>query len=468
MGVTVVFKRCLALLLCLALLPSAALADAAHGLKFRVTFEMDAQAYPDSVQNIMPGVADLLNVTTVEGLLSGLDGHFDLKADLMLGGQERTRTDLHLFGSEQLWHLRSSLLGDETLSFVMYTLLEFAMKGYTHLRIPLQRAAILVTPYVHKAPFEAFVNIAKPVLFAEEGSRTIGYDALLSMTEQIRDNAESNIRFRYWAQAVGAESGYDEYLMNLFRTFPEWIESFLPRDGLTVTADESGETWSTNALVLLRRETDLSGAQSVVLTLPPLPDGSLFSADGSLQPDGNLTHFSVNLLLNDGDGETLLDLRTNGSMPTALPVTRPFSLSWDADGLMVGGDGVHLRFEGDPTDQGVVIRQRTPDRASVMLTAWVELEATEVDFIAESVKDSTYAFAVDSNSLNDLMARIMGPMVRGLLPLIAQAPTSSCQTLMNLLEDSGVFGLLTDGFTPDDDWESEGDWEDDWDDDWDD
>lgn len=484
MGVNMMFKRCLALLLCVLFLPLGALADAAPALSFRLTFDMDASAYPDDVRDIMPGIADLLNELSFEGLLTGLDGEFDLKADLLLRGLERTRTDIHLFGTEEIWHVRSSLLGHETLSFVMYTLLEFALKGYTHMRIPFQRVAILVEPYVHTDPFIGFARIANPVLFAEEGSRAIRRDTLLDMAGQLQENLETNLYFRNWAQAVAVETGYDEYLMDLIRDLPDWLETFVPRDGITVAIDDHSETWSAGTLTLLRMETDQSGARSVSAALPPMTDGSTITFDAATQPDGELLHFSADLVIRDSDDEALLNLHADGSAPVSLPVAQAFSLTWDATGPMVGGDGVHLRFEGEPTDSGVVIRQLTPDRSMVMLTMTAELETTDVDFVPDSAGDSIYAFAVDTNSLSDLVDRIASPLVRGLLPLIAQAPTSSCQTLMNMLEESGVFGLLTEGFSADEeswdesDWEDEdwedGDWEDsdwedgDWGDDWDD
>ena len=468
MGVTGMLKRLIALLLCVLLLPVGAFADPAPALNFRLSFDMDAEAYPDNVRDIMPGIADLLNELTIEGLLTGLDGYFDLRADVLLRGLERTRTDIHLFGTEEIWHARSSLLGNETLSFVMYTLLEFALKGYTHMRIPFQRVAILVEPYVHTSPFSSFANTANPVLFEKEGRRTISRKALNEMALKLQEDVETNLYFRSWAQAMAMESGYDDYLMDLIRRLPEWLATFVSKNGITVTVDDVSETWKADKLTLAHLETDQSGAQAISITLPPMTDGSVINFDAALQPDGDLTHGSLDLTIDDAEGSTLLKLHADGSLPVALPVTRAFSFAWDAEGPMVGGEGVHLRFEGEPTAEGVVLRQLTPDLSAVMLTVTAELKTTQVDFTPDSAGDSIYAFSVDTNTLSDLVNRIASPMVRGLLPLIAQAPTSSCQTLMDLLEDSGVIGLLTDGFTSaEEDWESS-DWGDDWEDDWDD
>ena len=450
-------RRVLALLLCLVLLPVSALASAhenAPAARFRLAFDMNPEAYPDDARAVTPGIADLLRVLTIEGQLAMADGEFELKTDLLLGGIERTRTDLRLFGTEELWHIRSSLLGNETLTMVMRAFLEFAVKGYSHLGIPLQRAAILVTPFVHTAPLRGFYDLLVGTVYAEPGTHTVLKSDLMEMAAQARALADSDIQFGVWTRAMAMETGYDGYLADLILTLPEWLETFMPLNGLTITRDEAVETWTTNALTLFRREQDQSGGQVVSVALPPMLDGNVITLDASLQPDGDLYHGSLNLLIDDGWGGTLLDLRVSGSLPARLPITRDFSLIWDAEGLIVGGEGAHLLFEGEPTATGVILRQWTPDRSTVMLTVTADIEPTQANFSADPEGESVYILSVNGETLSELMSRIASPMIRGLLPLIAQAPTSSCQTLMNLLEDSGVFALLTEGFASEgDEWE---------------
>lgn len=452
-------KRFLALLLCLFLLPAGALGEAADCLRFRATFDMNAEAYPDGVQAIVPGLADLVNEMSVEGTLTGRDGLFDLKADLLLSGQERTRTDLRVFGSESNWLVRSSLLGSETLSIDLIALLEFAVKGYSHLGIPFQRVAIMATPYVHQNGIASLTDAAKPILLAGSSSRSISRQALEKLAEQLADIADTDRAFLNWTMALAMETGYDAYIRSMMAQLPAWIDSFVPAAGIDVAVDADLEIWSAGQLTLYRRETNQSGAQALSLTLPPMTDGSILTLEAAAQPDGDLLHISLDLLLRDGNGRTLLSLRVNGSSPVTLPVTRAFSITWDAEGEMIGGDGVHLCFDGEPTTDGVILRQMTPDRSATMLTVTARLSSAKVDFIPEAVGDATSLLNVNSETLKDLMTRIASPLVRGLLPLIAQAPASSCQTVMNLLEDSGVFGLLTGGFESE-----EGGWDDEWDD----
>lgn len=457
-------KKGLALLLCLLLLPVASLAEAVEGVRFRLTFDMDETAYPSDVADIMPGIADLLDILAVEGVYAEEEGFFDLRAGVTLNDVARARADVHLFGVDAFWNIQSPLLGSETLTVGMLAMLEFAIKGYSHLEIPLQRAAILLSPYVHTSGLATLTAIAEPVLFAKQGSRKITRDALVKMARSIASTAAEDRAFRYWTEAMFMESGYDDDAFGLTAQLADWIESFVPQAGISVTADDQSEVWTAGSLTLARREMDQSGAQNLTVTLPPLPDGLTITFDSAMQPDGDLCHGSFNLLAVDGDGEIVARLHADGSLPVALPVTRPFSITWEAEGAAIGGEGVHLYFEGEPTDGGVILRQMVPGTDRVMLAVTAELDTVPTEFEHVADAGGVELLSVNGDSLTALMERIFSPLVRGLLPLIAQAPASSCQTLMDLLESSGVFGLLTADIVDDDSWGGD-DW-DDWDEDW--
>lgn len=438
------FRRIIALLLCM-LTPAAALAEEAEGLHYRLDFQINAEAYPEELQDVMAGLADLAEALTVEGKFFRNQEHFELQAELMLHDMEATRTELTLYGTEDQWAVSSPALGKETLLFNLTGLMEFAIKGYTHLQVPLQRVALLF-PFAHRLGLCVLVDTARSTLMAETGSRTLSRKVVMDLAEQMADTAANYVPFEYWAAMIGRETGYDDYIMSLLAQLPEWVEGFLPSSGLTVEVSENGETWLAGGEVLLRRDTDQSGAQALSVRLPAMPDGTLIDLDAAYQPGDDFAYGSLNLLLKDGFGETILRLHTDGSLPTSLPPQRPFSLVWEAEGPLVGGEGVHLYFEGAVSDQLVMIRQMTPDRTQTMLTVTAELENVQEDWTPQA-PDGVDLFGIESEGLNALMHRLLRPMAKGLLPLIAEMPYTACQAVMNLMESSGIFGVLTSGIT---------------------
>ena len=57
-------QRILSALLVILLLPLTSMAETAeqgHGLRMDLSFQMNADAYPDDMQELMPGIADALN-----------------------------------------------------------------------------------------------------------------------------------------------------------------------------------------------------------------------------------------------------------------------------------------------------------------------------------------------------------------------------------------------------------------------
>lgn len=464
-------KRLAAILLCLMLLPMPALGEETvhgRGASFRLTFAMEPGNYPEGVRTIAAGLADLLDVLTLEGELLNPGDDFDLRLALGLGDNDRARIEARVFPLRLHWVFSSPLLGDELVDIGLKEVLEFSLKTYAHLGIPLQRAGILVSPVVHAYGTASLTDPARPVLFAEEGSRVIPYDALADLAAIWAEKAEDDNALRSWTQALGSETGYDDALLWALEAMPAWVESHVPAEGMLVTVTDDTEVWTAGGLTLLRRETDRTGALRLSLTVPEIDDTYDLSLDLALQPDGSLTHGSVDLTVEE-DGETALRLHADGSVPVSLPVERAFSLTWEAEGPAVGGDGVHLCFEGEPTDEGVVLRQMTPDRDGVMLTVHAALTPVERDFVPGDPTGALGVLSLNGDTLREFVERISMPMLRGLLPLIAEAPTSFCQTAMNLLEDTGIFGLITDGLGESDfdgdgeDWEDEED-EEAWDD----
>ena len=467
-------KRLAAMLLCLALLPVSALAEApvsADGVRFRLAFGMNPEHYPEDVRNVMTGLADLLDILTVEGELLNPEGDFDLRATLAIGESDRGKLDMHVFATDCFWNVSTPLLGDTLVNIDLPEVLEFALKTNSHLQIPLHRAAIFLSPEVHTSALSPVISAAAPVLFAEEGSRVIPYDALHGLALRLSDMHDKERELRSWILALASETGYDTSVFYAMAALPQWVETHVPADGVKVAATEDSEVWTAGTLTILQRETDRTGAQRLSLTLPGLDDAYDVALDLALQPDGGLIHFGLDLLITEYES-VALQLRADGSLPVSLPVTKAFSLTWEAEGPAAGGDGVHLYYEGEPTADGVILRQMTPDRSAVMLTVRADVQVIRGEYVPGDPTGAVGVLSLNSNTLNELMSDVAGPLVRGILPLVAQAPVSFCQTMMDLLEHTGIFGMLTEGFDASDwedgeGWGNEG-WDEDWDDsDWD-
>ena len=442
------FRRILALLVCLCLLmagPAQAEEDVT-GVRFSLRAQLEPSAFSAASDTLktLSGLSQLLDAMTLEGTLDrSFTGSFDLNAALTLYGLPETRTDLRMFGIDSHWCVQSSLLGDETLMINLLALLEFSIKAYSHLGIPLQRAALLATPYVHTSAFEALVSAWNQIVGAKTGSRTITRARMLSLARQLADIAANDRAFRYWVQAVALESGYDEVIMEVMLALPEWAEEVIGSDGLVITAQGSTETWRTGNTTLFTRTVE-NGLNVWSLTLPPLPGGYLLAASGQSRH----AEHTLSLSITEDNGDAVLNASLHASsLPETLPVSSPFSMDINLTGG-AAGDGTHLVLEGDGAQGQITVSLRQADAELPMVTVSGQLlpyEPASIPNYTAADMVGVNLLSVNDTTLAELIQDILEPLVCGGLPLLVHAPAAGVQSLMDLLSDSGILSLLTEG-----------------------
>lgn len=470
---TMNLKRALALVLCLCLLtPVLALAETVQegrGIRFTLEGELFPEQYPVKDQPLMKGLADLVAMLSLEGVLEYDDDSMDLSADLLINHEEETRTHFHLYGFDALWGIGSSLLGEQQVYLNLQATLEFAAKVYFHLGIPLQRVALFLSPYIHKDAFQALRWEWEPVLFAQQGSRVIDRETLLTLAQRLSAAAEDDRSLIYWIYAIGLESGYDGAITDTLATLEDWWDSFLAEDGLTITVDGEKETWTTGKYTLFTRRVK-DGWSTLSVSLPATPEGYALSGFCALREQGTVVDADLRLTVTQED-VSILDWRLSADgLPTALPISAPFDLTWDITGAAVP-DGFHIRLEGEGQDGEFSLRQLDAVTGETMLsltgTAVAVTPVTPLDYTAASIS-GVELYSLSDASLSELIRSVARPLMEGLLPLAVRAPASACQSLMDLMTDTGILDMLTSPMSSleedenaeydldDDDWDEEG------------
>lgn len=429
-------KRLAALLLCIVLLPVSALAEAPTGARFELSFTLDAAACPGGEDSLLGQMAPLLSALTVSGTAAFSGDCFDVNTVWLLDSAEETRTTLRLFGLPSHYGVQSSLLGDETVMINVLALLEFAMKTYAHLDLPLQRVALLAGPYVHTSAFEAMAEKWQPVL-GGSGSRVIAREDVLSLAESLSDLGRSDRAFEYWVRAVALEAGYDEVIFSFMDELYDWADGFLDEDGLRVTEENGIERWETGDVTLFERN-----GSSWSLTLPASSEGYALTASMVCEADALAFTLDVSC---EAPGDVLSVALTVASSP--------FALRYDATGDAVGADGVHASLAGELDGERVSLRLMNPETGAAFLTVSGTL-VPETPAVAPSFTPGDVVgvniLSVNDSSLSEFLSAVRSPLLRGLLPLIKHAPAASCQRLMDWFETSGILGLVTSGASGED------------------
>lgn len=444
-------RRAMCALLCLCLLvPSLAIAEQdVTGLRFSLAFQMDPEAFPEEQQSVMSGIADLMNILTVQGTLDqSFTGCFDLNADLLLAGEEETRTNLRLYGMESCWGIESNLLGDEMLMVNMIALLEFSMKAYFHLDIPLQRLTLLVSPYVHTSALDALTSAWRRIMLAKEGKRAISRKNVLSLAQEMADIASSDRTFQYWVQALALDAGYDETIMEFMAALPEWAGSFVSSKGISVSFKGSTETWTTGKTTLFTRTVEDS-VTAWSLTLPTTTNGYDLSAYYNGQPNGEHT---LHITMTDAEQQTILDCTVKADnipdLTSEVPISSPFSLWVDMTGEALQ-ESVHLRFAGEGQDGYFTLSMLEPQHNIPQLTLSGMLEPytpeTVPDFTSAQMSEGMNLLSMNDVTLTELLGKISSPLFQGAVPLLVHMPASSVQSILDLLTEHRVISLLVNG-----------------------
>ena len=137
-------RRLAAAALAVVLLLSTALGER---VTFRLSADIDPVQYPAQERKLAQGLKSLFRLLTVEGDVVASDGSFDARIDLGLtNAPEKTATRIRFFGLDSHWGIQSTTLGGETLMVNQLAWLEFAIKAYNHLDLPLQRVFLWLSP----------------------------------------------------------------------------------------------------------------------------------------------------------------------------------------------------------------------------------------------------------------------------------------------------------------------------------
>ncbi|MDO4483402.1 MAG: hypothetical protein Q4C54_02890 [Clostridia bacterium] len=108
---------------------------------FNSKIKMNAQAYPEADRELLTGVADALDIVSVEGLWDSYGPSF--MTNLVFRFNDRADVTLKVFGEDSHWTIKSNLFGEDMPLLIDYKgLVEFAIKTYSRLDLPLQYIAL--------------------------------------------------------------------------------------------------------------------------------------------------------------------------------------------------------------------------------------------------------------------------------------------------------------------------------------
>ncbi|MBR5345185.1 MAG: hypothetical protein IK127_05105 [Clostridia bacterium] len=376
----------------------------------------------------LQAVFDLLNAMEFRGTWAEKDGAFDLTVETNFAGSD-AKALFTLGGVASHWQLTSPLLGDVALMFNNPAMIEFGNKIRNHLGLPLEKLTLLY-PYAWENALEAPLEAFRTTFLAEEGTREIPTEDCVAFAEALSETAETDRAFSNLLMALGEEEEeLGGILLSMIQSPSEWVELYAPH-GIRITVEDDRETWAAitgdGELTFL---TKVGGRYS--LSLPKLPWWGC-ALNATFEQDGE------NLELN-----LRLGARVNPKLECNAVFDFTDSENWNlsvrATGTLLSentlvytvtraGETITLA-EGETKEPFARVTFRTADWTP---SRWP-------DWTAEKVQGRNF-YSLDDSTLTQLIKDVAAPMVRGLVPLIAAAPTSAVTALMDWLEEGPLGG----------------------------
>lgn len=445
-------KKALSLLMAGFMLLCPLMAQADQTLAFTLAGEIDPAAVSEDHRELAQGLADGLKAMTLQGDITYNDQWmFDLNGEILVGGQPYVNG--HAQSNSRWITFTTNLFGAERVALMMQVYLEFAMKPYNYMGLPMQYLALLTSRYAHTSAWEPVLAMCRPVL-GGEGDRTVSTRELMALARQIAAYTEESREMRYWIIALLMDLGGDEVMNEMLLTLPEWIEEAAGEEGLVITARGDTETWVLGGETVFEITRGANGHAQWRLALSR--EGYQVSARAAWGENGSLDAGADITLHGAPEGEeNVFSLAIHGiGLPDGQAASQA-ELSLHMGGTLLP-QPLSFRFDGNwETDaQGTVqaqLRWLDADSGSPKATlrgAFTPVETREglLTFTnADLENGATNAFTLHDETLRDFVSRVKESVAQVAMPLFLALPASFSLSVLDWLEETGFTALLTDG-----------------------
>ncbi len=447
--------RLIALALCLCLLPVYALADTNDGTPvtrsdFTLTFSVSPENCPESGEHHYEDWKTYLNKIALKGVMDTQSFLSPYSRVYLNGGvylNDGNAVPFEYDGYYSFRYLRSEALGGASVHFQMFNFFQFMLKGYYFLGLPTQLLALPLYPEATTALLQSYGDPIRET-FLGEGDRTVSYDALYALCEELerlaQDDPNNAIYFYLSSLLVmfEAQDAAQERLCDM----TGWLEYLDPQhQGMTVTQTDGGERYELGGTTLL--ETDESG-----FTLH-LPDSEGYALDVRYALSDGALSCEAAILLED---ETRLDVHVDmdGLVEDALSAEGTASVA-------VSGTALE-ELEAEPIDQRFVYRYGRDAQAlpydMTLEVGWLHPEtgrealtmryaAVMEELPAEAIFDREYDdqndfFSLNESSMEEYKERFTSTIAMSFLPFMLEMPAGVLNDLLDVLTETGLLDFL--------------------------
>ena len=430
---------------------------------FDIRLRLNAEALPFGEREYMQGYADLLEILEFKGNFSYCPGQdsSDLYLTVIPTTHPASAVSFHIWGIENMHRVTSPLFGDKELSFNPGAFLGFSISAREVLQIQLPRIA-LMNP---RTTVNALRNLSD--IWAEKAGnlqrdRTVSFGTILEIADAWKAQLEAKTKISYWSEALVDPSLDDGLAARDLREMPGRLAEIAGKKGLTVRREGNTATVRNSAGEVLFEQTEAEGETAYALTLPeserryfPCFSWREKTEDGrhSWALDAEWACAEETARTDPETGEILqrLDLHVavNG-LPAALPAEAEITGELAQTGFLL--PAFRFRMAGKITPEGQVRialeRGDRPEAGEVFVCEGTVTPSVHEAPMVYDWSELNSEYNILSLNYADQSATINAvkkPLVLGMIDFLYELPASSCQSIMDYLEETGVLKTLLSG-----------------------
>lgn len=449
-------KRCLLILVCLALLcgltvPSAqAEGETVYSYDFDFHFHLEPAAFDDETRERIQGYADLLEMLEVKGSwtycheLRSMDSTFSVIPET----NPDAALSFHLYGYPSHIVVESSLLGSHTIFFNNDALLEFCLKAYEHLGLPLTTIGLMY-PYSFEHAFANVSEAWRNMIGSYGKSRTLSVKSLKSFALAWADLLDNDRNLSDWISAVSMLNDQQEVLSSEMQQIPDYLTHTLAKDGkIRIESENNEERWFVGRSLILE-ESRQQNEYNIETSFPPTASGyqPVFHLVKNEKEENNEVSLLIAYDPADKAEQPLIHLDAQLLWPSVWPAASVYNSHITLDSSLLGSLDLTLMLDCQASGSFVLTCskpvQGNPAEAFRLEGVLIPRHNVPVpQFSIAEIITNVNIFSVNDVTLNEFVHAIARPAITGALAFLIEVPASAVQSVMDDLTDFGVLGVV--------------------------
>ena len=437
-----------------------------YAYDYSLRLHLNTAVYPYRERQHHQGYADLLDLLEIRGSMVRCPEtkSADVSLELVPKTNPAAKVSLRMYGTNEMMKLESPLLGKEVVCFRPTGIMAFAKRAWEAFKLPAPYYVLLIpdtTWLAYRCIPDGWNEIVGPV---KDGT-VLEPETVEKLAASWQENLLGGDAIRNWVKAIGYPLPDPEALQVAVEDLSKVITLAANGENLEFEEKEKDGTRTLRlknaAGAVLWEEHHSENEYDCTLSVPDVAVDYIPSWNYKTETANGKINLSLAADWAKGPGtgleensyrkdwpESLLSARVElEGLPAVYPSDSSFSGTVSLSGYLLPNFSYVVK--GSTTAAGEVslslTRADKPEGDPVFtVTGSVTPKeyAEKLAYVTEEMVTPYNIFQLNETTLRSLVSAIDRPLARGLIDFLYELPASSCQSIMDDLEDYGVIQVV--------------------------